>query len=88
MEFYKYIMSHLRYPELAIQNNISGRVIVKFVVNSSGKLVQAEVMRSVHPDLDNEALRVINSSPAWEPGIQGGHKVNVTFVFPISFELR
>jgi len=88
VEFYKYILKNLRYPELAAQNNISGRVIVKFVINPEGRLIQAEVIRSVHPDLDNEALRVITSSPLWEPGIQSGHRVSVTFVFPISFVLR
>lgn len=88
VEFYKYILKHLRYPELAAQNNISGRVSVKFVINPEGRLVNAEVIRSVHPDLDNEALRVINSSPLWEPGIQSGHLVSVTFVFPISFVLQ
>lgn len=87
-EFYRYIMSNLKYPELAIQNNISGRVIVKFVINSKGELENAHVIRSVHPDLDNEALRVINSSPRWEPGIQSGRRVSVTFVFPISFVLK
>lgn len=88
VEFYKYILKNLRYPELAAQNNISGRVIVKFVINPEGRLIQAEVIRSVHPDLDNEALRVITSSPLWEPGIQSGHRVSVTFVFPISFVLQ
>jgi len=88
VEFYKYILRNLRYPEVAAQNNISGRVIVKFVINSSGELVEAHVIRSVHPDLDNEALRVINSSPRWEPGIQSGRRVSVTFVFPISFVLN
>lgn len=87
-EFYRYIMSNLNYPESAIQNNISGRVIVKFVINGKGELENAHVIRSVHPDLDNEALRVINSSPRWEPGVQGGRRVGVTFVFPISFVLR
>lgn len=87
-EFYKFIMANLKYPEQAVQNNISGRVIIKFVINSNGELVNAEVIRSVHPDLDNEALRVINSSPRWEPGIQSGRRVSVTFVFPISFKLK
>lgn len=88
VEFYKYILQNLSYPEQAAQNSISGRVIVKFVINPEGRLVNAVVIRSVHPDLDDEALRVINSSPLWEPGIQSGHRVSVTFVFPISFVLQ
>jgi protein TonB len=87
-EFYKYINANLKYPDQAAQNNVSGRVIVKFVINGEGKLVKAEVIRGVHPDLDNEALRVINSSPLWEPGIQSGRRVSVTFVFPIRFKLK
>lgn len=87
-EFNKYILKNLRYPEQAAQNNVSGRVIVKFVINPEGMLVKAEVIRGVHPDLDNEAFRVISSSPRWEPGIQSGHRVSVTYVFPISFVLQ
>jgi protein TonB len=87
-EFYKYIMKHLRYPDLPAQNNVSGRVVVKFVINPEGRLVNAEIIKGVHPDLDNEALRVVNLSPRWEPGIQSGHRVSVTYVFPISFVLQ
>lgn len=87
-EFNKYILKNLRYPDQAAQNNVSGRVIVKFVINPEGMLVKAEVIRGVHPDLDNEALRVISSSPRWEPGIQSGQRVSVTYVFPISFVLQ
>jgi protein TonB len=87
-EFNKYILKSLHYPEVAAQNNVSGKVIVKFVINPEGRLVKAEVIRGVHPDLDNEALRVINSSPKWEPGIQSGHRVSVIYVFPINFVLR
>ena len=88
VEFYKYILKNLKYPESAVENNISGRVVVKFVINGKGELENAQVIRSVHPDLDNEALRVINSSPRWEPGIQSGRRVGVTFVFPIIFVLK
>jgi len=88
VEFYKFILKHLRYPELPAQNNVSGRVVVKFVINPEGRLINAELIKSVHPDLDKEALRVINLSPPWEPGIQSGHRVSVTYVFPISFVLQ
>jgi len=88
VEFNRYILSKLNYPEVAVQNGIDGKVLVKFVVNSKGELERAEIFRGVHPDLDNEALRVIQSSPLWEPGIQNGKRVSVTFIFPISFVLH
>jgi protein TonB len=88
VEFNRFILSILHYPEVAAQNGIEGRVLVKFVVNSKGELEKAEIFRGVHPDLDNEALRVIKSSPLWEPGIQNGKRVSVTFIFPINFLLH
>jgi len=88
MEFNRFILSRLHYPEVAAQNGIEGRVLVKFTVNSKGELERAEIFRSVHPDLDNEALRVIKSSPLWEAGIQNGQRVRVTFIFPINFVLH
>ncbi len=88
VEFYKYIYSQLVYPAEAVENRVSGRVIVKFVVNSKGYVERAEILQGVHPSLDQEALRVINSSPRWEPGIQSGRYVNVIFTFPIKFVLH
>ena len=86
--FYRYIMQHLEFPPEAIANGISGRVMVQFVVSSEGIVEMATVIRSVHPVLDKEALRVINSSPRWEPGIQSGKRVKVLFTFPINFVIR
>lgn len=88
VEFYKYIMGQLEYPAEAVENRVSGRVIVKFVVNSKGYIERAEIIQGVHPALDQEALRVINSSPRWEPGFQSGRYVNVIFTFPIKFVLQ
>ena len=88
VEFNRYILSKMHYPENAAQNGIQGRVYIKFVVNSKGELEKAEIYRGVHPDLDNEALRVIKTSPLWEPGIQSGRKVSVTYIFPINFLLH
>lgn len=88
VEFYKYIMGQLEYPAEAVENRVSGRVIVKFVVNSKGYIERAEILQGVHPELDREALRVVNSSPRWEPGFQSGRYVNVIFTFPIRFVLQ
>lgn len=88
VEFYKFIHGKLEYPAEAVENHVSGRVIVKFVVNHKGFIERAEVLRGVHPVLDEEALRVINLSPRWEPGFQSGHYVNVIYTFPINFVLH
>ena len=87
-EFRKYIAKNLQYPESAAKNRVSGRVIVQFKVNKSGKVVDALVVRNVDPALDKEALRVVNSSPKWTPGKQEGKPVNVIFTFPINFVLQ
>lgn len=87
VEFKRYIASKMVYPPEAAQNGVKGRVYVKFVVNNKGELTQAEIYKGIHPELDNEALRVIKSSPLWEPGIQSGMKVSVTYIFPINFVL-
>jgi len=88
VEFYKYIHGKLVYPPEAVENGVSGKVTVKFVVNHKGYIERAEILKGVHPSLDEEALRVINSSPRWEPGFQSGHYVNVIYTFPINFKLR
>lgn len=88
VEFYKYIHGKLVYPPEAVENHIRGKVTVKFVVNHKGYIERAEILKGVHPSLDEEALRVINSSPRWEPGFQSGHYVNVIYTFPINFKLR
>ena len=66
-EFRKYIAQNLRYPEIAAENGISGRVIVQFAVNKTGSVVDATIVRSIDPALDKEAIRVVMSSPKWTP---------------------
>jgi protein TonB len=87
-EFRKYIAQNLRYPEIAAENGISGRVIVQFAVSKVGQVVDAVVVRSVDPALDKEAIRVVMSSPKWTPGRQRGKSVKVLFTFPINFVLQ
>ncbi|MFH0757315.1 MAG: energy transducer TonB [Bacteroidota bacterium] len=87
-EFRKYIAQNLRYPEIAAENGISGRVIVQFAVNKTGSVVDARIVRSVDPALDKEAVRVVMSSPKWAPGMQRGKAVKVLFTFPINFVLQ
>ncbi len=84
-EFRKFIAQNLQYPETAAENGIEGRVIIQFAVNKEGNVVDANVVRGVDTALDKEALRVVNSSPDWEPGKQRGKAVDVLFTFPINF---
>ncbi|MCF8378792.1 MAG: energy transducer TonB [Bacteroidales bacterium] len=88
IEFRKYIAQNLRYPDIAAENGISGRVIVQFAVNSVGKIVDAKVVAGVDPALDKEAMRVVMTSPSWTPGKQRGKAVKVLFTFPINFVLQ
>lgn len=83
-----WLSSHLQYPAVAAENGIQGRVIVKFVVESDGNLSQAQVVRGVDPSLDREALRVVNSMPTWNPGMNHGKPANVWFTLPITFKLQ
>ena len=83
----KYISENLTYPPQAAANNIEGRVIVKFVVDSLGKLEDVHVVKSIDPSLDSEAVRVISSMPDWKPAYVQGKPVNVFFTLPINFQL-
>lgn len=83
-----YISKSIKYPSIAQENGIQGRVICTFVINRDGKVTNAEVIRSVDPSLDKEALRVINNMPAWKPGKQRGKPVRVKYTLPIVFRLQ
>ena len=83
-----WLSSHISYPAVAAENGIQGRVIVKFVVGRDGSVSQAQVVRGVDPSLDREALRVVNSMPKWNPGMNNGQAANVWFTLPITFKLQ
>ena len=85
LELFRYINSKIRYPVIAQENGIEGRVFVKFIVNQDGSVGNAEIMRGVDPSLDKEALRVINSLPRFEPGKQRGRPVKVSYTASINF---
>jgi len=88
IEFVRYIVANLIYPEIAAENGVSGRVFVQFDIDVSGKLVDPVILREVHPALDAEAIRVVLSSPKWIPGKQRSKAVKVRYVFPINFVLK
>lgn len=84
----KYVAEHIRYPAMAQENNIQGRVVVQFVVTKTGSIGQVKVVRSKDPDLDKEAVRVVKSLPKFTPGKMNGHAVNVWYTLPINFKLQ
>ena len=84
----KWLSQNIRYPEAAQQNDIQGRVVVKFVVEKDGSVGHAEIARGVDKDLDREALRVVNKMPKWQPGKNNGVAVRSYFNLPVTFKLQ
>ncbi|WP_282035925.1 energy transducer TonB [Saccharicrinis aurantiacus] len=88
LELMKYVANEVRYPVVAAETGITGRVYVSFVVSEQGNVTNVEVVRGVHPALDKEALRVIESLPKFSSGKQRGKPVRVQYNVPINFVLR
>ena len=84
---FKFIYDNIEYPRDALENGIEGNVVVRFCVTYQGKIEQASVIRGIHPSLDAEAIRLINSLPAWNPGKQAGNPVNVWYTLRVQFQL-
>lgn len=86
---FKYLSENVKYPVIAQENGIQGRVICQFVVNKDGSIVDVEVVRSGgDASLDKEAVRVIKSMPKWNPGKQRGKAVRVKYTVPVNFKLQ
>jgi protein TonB len=83
-----YIAANTQYPEIAKENNIQGKVIVRFCVTPKGGVSQVSVLKGVDPELDKEAIRVVNTLPTFKPGKQGGKPVPVWYMVPIAFTLK
>jgi protein TonB len=88
VELLKYIAANTQYPEIAKENNIQGKVIVRFCVTPKGGVSQVSVLKGVDPELDKEAIRVVNTLPTFKPGKQGGKPVPVWYMVPITFTLK
>lgn len=84
---FKFLSENVHYPQSAIDGEIQGKVYCEFVVNRDGSIVDVVIVRSVHPSLDKEAMRVIQSMPKWSPGMQRGKAVRVKYTLPVSFKL-
>ena len=87
-DFTKWVFNNTVYPEIAKENGVQGRVILQFTVDKDGSVKNVKVLRGVDSSLDKEAVRVVSSSPKWEPGRQRDKPAKVTFVFPVIFQLR
>ncbi len=83
-----YLANNVKYPVIAQENGIQGRVYVSFVVDESGNIFDVNIVRGVDSSIDNEALRVVRGMPKWKPGRQGGKAVKVRYFVPVKFELR
>ncbi len=85
---YKWLGKNIKYPQVAKENGIEGKVFVRFIVDQSGKVRDASVVRGIGGGCDEEALRVVNMMPDWKPGKQRGKPVRVQFTIPIHFQLN
>lgn len=85
---FKYLNDNIKYPVIAQESGIQGRVTCQFVVNRDGSIVDIEVVRSVDKSLDAEAIRVIKNMPRWTPGKQRGKTVRVKYTLPVNFRLQ
>jgi protein TonB len=86
-KFYAYLRKSVKYPPMATENNIQGKVFLSFVVEKNGDLTDIKVDRKLGGGTDEEAIRVLKASPRWTPGIQNGNPVRVKYNIPISFAL-
>lgn len=84
----RYLATAVKYPIIAQENNIQGRVSIQFIINTRGEVTNATVLRGVDPSLDKEALRVVESMPRWKPGKQRNKTVRVSYTVPINFVLQ
>ena len=84
----EFLRTNIKYPTICRENNIQGRVLVSFVVNKDGSISDLEVVKSVNPALDKEALRVMSKMPNWKPATQRGKTVRVKYTVPVNFRLN
>lgn len=84
----EYLKKNIKYPAICREQGIQGRVLVSFIVNKDGSIVDAEVVKPINPSLDKEALRVISGMPKWKPGAQRGKPVRVKYTVPVNFRLN
>ena len=84
----KFVASNVKYPQAAIDKNISGRVLVGFVIEKDGSITDVKVVKGIGGGCDEEAVRVVKSMPKWKPGKEKGKAVRVSYMLPITFKLQ
>lgn len=84
----EYLVSNTKYPDSSKETAIQGRVIIRFCVSENGKVEKVSVLKSLYPELDLEAERVVNSLQKFRPGLKNGERVKVWYIVPITFALR
>lgn len=87
-DFAKWVNSRLVYPEMAKENGVEGRVVLQFTIGKDGRLQDVKVLNTPDESLAQEAVRVVSSSPKWEPGRQRDRAVKVSYTFPVIYRLR
>lgn len=83
-----WLSKNIRYPQMALQNDISGKVVVEFVVEKDGSVGSTKIIRGVDKDLDREALRVVKAMPKWQPGKNNGQAVRCYYTLPVTFKIQ
>lgn len=84
----QYLSSNIKYPVEAVKNGMQGRVVTSFIVEKDGSISEVKVVKSVHPALDAEAVRVVKAMPKWNPGKENGKPVRVKFTLPVTFRMQ
>jgi periplasmic protein TonB len=84
-KFAEWVKRNMYYPTEAVENGISGTVVITFVIEKDGSVTDVSIVKGVHPLLDDEALKVISGSPRWSPGLQKGQPVRIRFIIPVNF---
>lgn len=87
VEFMKWLTKNLRYPAVAQQNKIQGKVVVQFIINKDGTVTDLKVVKSAEPSLDREALRVLRMMPKWKPGVENDKPCRTMVCIPVVFAL-
>lgn len=86
--FRAWVMQNVKFPQIALENNIQGRVVLSFVIDKDGRLTNVEVLQAPDRSLAEEAVRVLNKSPKWSPGKQRNQTVRVKFTLPVDFRVQ
>lgn len=83
-----FLARSIKYPEVALETGVYGRVYVRFIIETNGEVSNVQIIRGVDPSLDKEAIRVVSLMPKWRPGIQDGRPVRITYTVPIHFQIQ